>query len=369
MGRSSGHSGRKFLDASFQWGMGAIMGCGVPRSFLSILLFVCAVGLAAGQWVDLDGDAPINPNSGSRLNPRVSYDPLSGVVSVINDGSNQVADSLDNIRLLGDDTGLIGLTLSLASPLSIERIIPPWIDGVAWNSPNYEDGVIDLSGQAVVGYFLTVSEDEAPLFQLPTGLSAEDFFGTTGQIEMSMTVNFGPGRRPATLVPAGDPLETELFVLSDLRVSGDLNDDGLRDCADVDLLSEAIASGLSDDRFDLNTDGKVDVGDLNQWLVVAGNINLSAPYLPGDANLDGTVDVSDFNTWNGNKFTNFAAWCSGNFNGDTGIDISDFNIWNQNKFTSSQPLAVPEPHALGMLLLAVCFAVSARGLRSTPRVG
>lgn len=141
---------------------------------------------------------------------------------------------------------------------------------------------------------------------------------------------------------------------------GDFNADGLFNCADIDSLVAAVASGSGAASFDLNGDTLVNAADVTQWLALAGAENLVSgnPYLPGDVNLDGGVDGSDFNIWNANKFTSVAAWCSGDLTADGAIDGSDFNVWNSFKFQSSDGPAnavVPEPSvwtlALGMGLL------------------
>ena len=140
-------------------------------------------------------------------------------------------------------------------------------------------------------------------------------------------------------------------------LNGDFNGDGAYDCTDVDSLVMEIAAGSNDSDFDLTGDGTVDGADLQAWLAEAGNNNIGAPYLDGDANLDGVVDVGDFNVWNNGKFTSMAAWCSGDFNADGVVDVGDFNIWNNNKFQSSTGTnVVPEPNAalLAILGMAAC---------------
>ncbi|MEM8679376.1 MAG: hypothetical protein AAGF97_08495, partial [Planctomycetota bacterium] len=79
------------------------------------------------------------------------------------------------------------------------------------------------------------------------------------------------------------------------------------------------------------------------WLVEAGDVNLGAPYLVGDADLNGVVDGQDFVTWNASKFTVHPAWCAGDFTADGLVDGQDFIAWNDNKFTSSTVPPVPEP--------------------------
>jgi hypothetical protein len=146
-----------------------------------------------------------------------------------------------------------------------------------------------------------------------------------------------------------------------LTASGDFDGDGDYDCKDVDALVAEIAGSSLNVDFDINGDGVVDYGDLNQWLADAGAAQLASgsPYLPGDANLDGVVDGQDFVAWNTNKFTSFAAWCSGDFNADGVVDGQDFVIWNTNKFTAANVHAVPE--ARGSLL--VCGMLFAGWLR------
>ncbi len=127
--------------------------------------------------------------------------------------------------------------------------------------------------------------------------------------------------------------------------SGDFNNDGNFDCADIDALVAEIVAGTNNPLFDMNGDGSVTPADITDpgvgWLAVGGAQNPDDTggnaFLSGDATLDGVVDVSDFNEWNANKFTNDAGWCGGDFTADGSVDVSDFNEWNANKFLSSSP--------------------------------
>ena len=118
---------------------------------------------------------------------------------------------------------------------------------------------------------------------------------------------------------------------------------------DIDRLTQEIAAGSMNPRFDVNGDGNVDIGDVSDpewgWLRQAGDQNLGRgrSYLLGDANLDGVVDVADFNIWNAHKFETGSGWSSGDWNADGFVDVADFNIWNANKFNASSPQSVPEP--------------------------
>jgi hypothetical protein len=129
--------------------------------------------------------------------------------------------------------------------------------------------------------------------------------------------------------------------MGSVEVSGgpdaDFNDDGLLNCADIDALTTAVATGGSVATFDLNGDAVLSILDVDKWRADAGAVNIGAGrvYRVGDANLDGSVDGSDFGLWNSNKFTANKNWCQGNFNADSFTDGSDFGLWNANKFTSS----------------------------------
>jgi hypothetical protein len=70
-------------------------------------------------------------------------------------------------------------------------------------------------------------------------------------------------------------------------IRGDFNLDELVDLVDVDRLQGSIRSGDFDARFDLNTDGQIDL--LDQDLLVREVLGTTH----GDANLDGVFDTND----------------------------------------------------------------------------
>ena len=154
---------------------------------------------------------------------------------------------------------------------------------------------------------------------------------------------------------AGDVTEAFVTIIDDDRDKPDFNADGRIDAADVDLLVQAIAGGSSPLGFDLDGNATVDTADLDEWLAVAGSVNLPSgkAFRPGDANLDGAVDAGDFEVWQANTFSVAAAWSQGDFNADGFADVADFNIWNENKTsTIVAPLVAgrlpkaPLPHDL-----------------------
>jgi hypothetical protein len=154
--------------------------------------------------------------------------------------------------------------------------------------------------------------------------------------------------------------------------SGDFDGDGDWDCADIDALTAAIATGSTDLSFDMNGDATITLDDVTDaavgWLAVGGANNpadtAGNPFLPGDANLDGTVDGGDFLTWNAAKFTTQDAWCSADFDASGNVDGSDFLIWNSFKFQSSDGVqSVPEPASGMLLLVSLLVARLIRSLR------
>jgi hypothetical protein len=149
----------------------------------------------------------------------------------------------------------------------------------------------------------------------------------------------------------------DLVIQAAVGTLGDFDGNGELECPDVDQLVAEIAAGSTNLSFDMNSDGLINTGDLDEWLAVAGAMNLPSgnSYLMGDANLDGAVDGADFLAWNNAKFTEVAAWCSADFDASGNVDGADFLIWNNNKFLSADALAVPEPGSFMLLLCTCCL--------------
>ena len=127
------------------------------------------------------------------------------------------------------------------------------------------------------------------------------------------------------------------------NVSGDYNNDGLVDAADIDILVTAARMPAAAVYMDLDGSFSVTQGDVTALLQTI----VGARY--GDANLDGVVDGSDFNIWNDNKFQSCnKSWAQGDWNGDGAVDGSDLNIWNINKFKSADPIPGALPMGAGL---------------------
>jgi glucosylceramidase len=182
----------------------------------------------------------------------------------------------------------------------------------------------------------TTSSIESVAFQNPDGSKVLIALNPATDVQSFSVVENGESFAYAL---AGQSVGT--FVWNTLTI--DFDDDGNVDGTDVDQLVAAIVSGNNSPLFDVNNDSLVDQDDLTDWLIHAGDQNLGAAYLVGDANLDGTVDGADFIAWNTHKFSTTAAWTQGDFTADGTVDGLDFIQWNGNKFQNSDSaLAVPE---------------------------
>ena len=194
-----------------------------------------------------------------------------------------------------------------------------------------------------------------------SGANPADGLDFVGGVLPSGTLDFAPGEtvKTVTIQVMGDtsfepdetfdfvvdsnsanPMSTATIVNDDTAPNGDFNGDGLYDCVDIDDLVANVAGQTGDLTYDLSGDGALDVADVQQWLAIAGGVNLPSgnPYLMGDADLNGVVDGADFIIWNDNKFSPGNGWCGADFNADGATDGQDFIVWNDNKFQSSDGL-------------------------------
>ena len=110
--------------------------------------------------------------------------------------------------------------------------------------------------------------------------------------------------------------------LSASEVSGDFNNDGQLDIADVDLICQAIQAGDADSQFDLTNDGSVDISDLDDMIIN----RLNSTY--GDANLDGVFNSRDLVTvFTAGEYEDGVAgnstWSEGDWNCDGEFNTRD----------------------------------------------
>ena len=136
--------------------------------------------------------------------------------------------------------------------------------------------------------------------------------------------------------------------------AGDFNGNGMRDVADIDLLTGAM--GGNDGAFDLNEDGKVDFEDRRVWVE-----DLSNTFI-GDANFDGQFNSSDFvAVFGAAKYEKgvAASWSEGDWNGDGIFSSSDFVAafsggGYERGAREGGLQTVPEPSSIVLVLFGLC---------------
>ena len=158
---------------------------------------------------------------------------------------------------------------------------------------------------------------------------------------------------------------------SDPLMPCDVDGNTACDQADIDLINRAIHDGNQDSRFDLNSDGSVDTGDRDAFLLDVGS-------LPGDADLNGMNNAADLNALGTNWQSegDLSSWEFGDFTGDRRVDAGDLNllgIWWQKTGddfaqAAASTAAVPEPNSISLLAGAMLLSVGFwRKRRSTRR--
>ena len=318
--------------------------------------------------------------SESGIAPGVSLEAI-GFMAAGNAGTEFLVDNIyyiegeSTVYPLGQPSMLVGETLTVGGDLYLEAGSTVSFD-IAFDGVNDR---IDIGGNLGVedGFILEVLLDASASGLLTEGDTWDlfDFATASGTFDPT---DFVLPSLTSGLVWDTSRLLIDGTLAVNSAVSGDFNNDGAWDCADIDALSAAIAAGSTDLAFDMNGDGAIDLADLTDesagWLAVGGAVNSTATggnaFLVGDANLDGTVDGQDFVRWNDSKFTSNSNWCDGNFNGDAVVDGQDFVAWNDNKFTSSSDIiaAVPEPNLRVAWVIAGLLLCSVGRAKATPPV-
>jgi hypothetical protein len=134
--------------------------------------------------------------------------------------------------------------------------------------------------------------------------------------------------------------------INGIMPSGDLDDNGVVDVADVDLLSAMILdvegqptpSGC--DLFDMNADGIISQAD-KDYLI---HTFLGTEF--GDANLDSKVNMQDLATFE--YGTTDASWANGDYDGDRIVTILDLGMLGEN-YGFDGSASIPEPATIGLL--------------------
>ena len=135
---------------------------------------------------------------------------------------------------------------------------------------------------------------------------------------------------------------------------GDVDENGVIDTADIDLLSSAIRDMSDDSFFDLNSDGQVNLEDHQFWVE---NLGMT---LAGDANFDKLFNSSDLTSafqhaeYEDSESLN-STWSEGDWNGDGEFDSGDLvAAFSTGAFELNAINRVPEPSTL---ILAISCAV------------
>ena len=130
----------------------------------------------------------------------------------------------------------------------------------------------------------------------------------------------------------------------------DVNNDGRCDCDDIDDLSQAIADGVNDDKYDLNDDGEVDAFD--RELLITGEDFFEGTY--GDINFDGQFNINDLieveiegHYSNESGAAERISYCHGDWNGDGIFNSADIVfVFENGQF-------VPESSHPGLTIMFV----------------
>jgi hypothetical protein len=151
-------------------------------------------------------------------------------------------------------------------------------------------------------------------------------------------------------------------------VYGDLDGDGQVNGIDVQLLSDAINVGSSDQLYDLTGDLDIDFRDSHQ--LVRGTIGA----LEADFDLDGSISVSDLIAW-ARGFGSNGGFSYGDANLDGAVGVGDLILWAESFGTTggnttgpgtilvdnAAAVAIPEPSGLSLVMgIAGCMSVLRR---------
>jgi|GEM_PF-4327902 len=120
-------------------------------------------------------------------------------------------------------------------------------------------------------------------------------------------------------------------------IEGDVTNDTVVDCDDIDAVSAAVRLGWTDSQFDVNADGIINNADRTEWMSRTGT-------LEGDFDLNGKVEFADFLVLSDN-FSQPGNWCAGDATGDREVNFADFLMLSTNFGTAiaADTHSVPEP--------------------------
>lgn len=145
------------------------------------------------------------------------------------------------------------------------------------------------------------------------------------------------------------PIEAFTFF-----ADGDINEDGTLDVGDLEELRRQVRSPTEDLAFDINLDGNLDPNDWVYWIETLkhtwyGDANLNGEFNTGD--LVQVLEVGKYET------SEDAGWSAGDWNGDGVFDTGDLvkalEDGGYEKGPRTEAAAVPEPGVWMLCLVAM----------------
>ena len=107
---------------------------------------------------------------------------------------------------------MISFQITATDP-TVAAVLPVFDAGIAWNAPVFFNDRMQLSGAAVAGSFLPVSDEPTPIMQLATGLDADNFRDVDGNVSISVGIGFNGNSPGTTLFSTGDAFATGAFQI------------------------------------------------------------------------------------------------------------------------------------------------------------
>jgi hypothetical protein len=147
--------------------------------------------------------------------------------------------------------------------------------------------------------------------------------------------------------------------------NGDFNGDGQLTAQDINMLTQAVRSGSTDQKFDVNADQQVNSDDRTRWVE-----GIKKTYF-GDSDLDGEFSSTDFvAVFQAGQYEDStpqnSLWETGDWDGDGEFSTTDFVLAFQAGGYEKGPrpaVSVPEPMTLPVMLGAVGLGLATRWRR------
>jgi hypothetical protein len=145
--------------------------------------------------------------------------------------------------------------------------------------------------------------------------------------------------------------------------TADVDENGMADGRDIDMITAQVLGRSNDPRFDVNQDALVDQRDRTYWVK-----DLKKTWF-GDANLNGIFDSSDLvSVFEAGVYENQihgdAIWSTGDWNGDREFSSGDLVVAFQDggyeQGLRPATSTVPEPTSSIWITLLVCLAIARR---------